>query len=108
MGWIWIALVVVVIAIIIAKIKRSARLVIYRLQEEEDATKSAEEQRTAQATDFHQELRQAADIFSRRVKGMRSSNVEQMVSCEKCGVYVPASEAIVRRGKVYCCEEHSA
>ncbi len=87
MSWLmWLLLFVLVIAAIVAKIKRSARIVVFRSE------------------DMH--IR-ADEAQRRRVEGLRSSNVEQMVSCARCGIYVPASEAIFRTGKVYCCEEHS-
>ncbi len=30
-----------------------------------------------------------------------------MARCERCGLHVPRTEAIVREGRSYCCEEHS-
>lgn len=84
-GLIWLLLIVLVIAAIVAKIKRSARIVVFR-------------------TDETGHIR--ADD-SRRVSGLRGSNVEQMVSCAQCGIYFPASEAVFRGGKVYCCEDHA-
>ncbi|NLC24958.1 hypothetical protein NB640_07005 [Oxalobacter vibrioformis] len=92
MTWLmWLLVFVLVIAAIVAKIKRSARIVIFR----------------------NEDGRFRADKFGndendqRQVHGLRSSNVEQMLACARCGVYVPASEAVFRTGKVYCCEEHS-
>ena len=32
---------------------------------------------------------------------------ETMVCCERCQVYIPASEAILRDKKVYCCTAHA-
>ncbi len=87
-GLMWVLLIVLIIAAIIAKIKRSARVVIFK---SEDLHARANNQNN----------------YSQRVQGLRNSNVEQMVSCDKCGVYVPASEVFFREGKVYCCEEHS-
>ena len=37
----------------------------------------------------------------------RWSEVEKMVSCEFCEVYVPVSEAVERSGKIFCSHEHS-
>lgn len=31
---------------------------------------------------------------------------EQMVKCVHCGVYLPASEAIMQAGELFCSEEH--
>jgi uncharacterized protein len=31
---------------------------------------------------------------------------ERMVSCARCGVYLPQSDAIESAGRYYCCEEH--
>ncbi len=32
--------------------------------------------------------------------------VEDMVRCKVCGVNLPRSEAIMSRGRIYCCDEH--
>ena len=32
--------------------------------------------------------------------------VEDMVRCRVCGVNLPRSEAILSRGRFYCCPEH--
>ncbi len=88
-GLMWLLVIVLIIAAIIAKIKRSARVVIFKND------------------DFHNAKANHQNDFNQRVQGLRNSNVEQMVSCDKCGIYVPASEVIFREGKVYCCEEHS-
>lgn len=32
---------------------------------------------------------------------------ESMLCCERCQVYFPASEAILRGEKVYCCDAHA-
>jgi uncharacterized protein len=31
---------------------------------------------------------------------------ERMVNCVQCGVYLPVSEALMERGRYYCCEKH--
>lgn len=31
---------------------------------------------------------------------------EDMVRCQVCGVNLPRSEALMSKGRVYCCEEH--
>ena len=86
MSWVlWLLVCVLVIAAIVVKIRRAARIIIFK--------------EPPQQNSYAQD--------SPRVEGVRTSNVEQMVSCAKCGVYVPASEAIFRTGKVYCCEEHT-
>lgn len=33
---------------------------------------------------------------------------ETMLCCERCQVYIPASEAVLRGEKVYCCAAHAA
>ena len=92
MTWLmWLLVFVLVIAAIVAKIKRSARIVIFR---NDDGP-------------FHADKSAPDENNSRQVHGFRSSNVEQMLACARCGLYVPASEAVFRTGKVYCCEEHS-
>ncbi|MCM1511618.1 MAG: hypothetical protein NC112_00640 [Oxalobacter formigenes] len=92
-GLLWLLLIVLVIAAVVAKIKRAARVVIFRAED------LRRQQERMQAGEWPKDP-------ERRVQGMRSSNVEQMVACASCGVYVPASEAFFYRGKVYCCEEH--
>ncbi|MEY3200571.1 MAG: hypothetical protein RIR70_121 [Pseudomonadota bacterium] len=32
--------------------------------------------------------------------------VERMVSCARCGLHVPQSEAVVDGDRFYCCETH--
>ncbi len=34
-------------------------------------------------------------------------HVENMVSCARCGLHVPESEAVHREGKHYCSEAHA-
>lgn len=31
---------------------------------------------------------------------------EDMVRCHVCGINLPRSEAIMSRGRIYCCDEH--
>lgn len=31
---------------------------------------------------------------------------EDMVRCQVCGVNLPRSEALMSRGRIYCCEQH--
>lgn len=81
----WLLLFVLVIAAVAAKIRRAARVFVFR----NDPARM-----------------QPDGIFGKQVHGFRRSNVEQMVACASCGVYVPASEAFFHRGKVYCCQEH--
>jgi hypothetical protein len=86
MTWLmWLLVFVLIVAAVVVKIKRSARIVVFR-----------------------SESGRVQVDNSRQIRGFRTSNVEQMVSCTKCGIYVPASDAVFRTGKVYCCEEHSA
>ena len=32
--------------------------------------------------------------------------VEDMVRCKVCGINLPRSEALMSRGRIYCCDEH--
>lgn len=32
---------------------------------------------------------------------------QDMVSCRECGVHLPKSESILKKGAYYCCKEHS-
>lgn len=36
----------------------------------------------------------------------KSKSVEDMVRCQKCGVHLPRSEAIMSGGRFYCSEQH--
>lgn len=36
----------------------------------------------------------------------RDQAPEDMVRCQTCGVNLPRSEAILSRGRFYCCDEH--
>lgn len=33
---------------------------------------------------------------------------EKMVTCARCGVHLPESEAVLANGRIYCCEAHRA
>jgi uncharacterized protein len=35
-------------------------------------------------------------------------DTETMARCEQCGVHFPASEAILKHGHSYCCEQHAS
>ena len=37
----------------------------------------------------------------------KSEDGEKMLSCAKCGVFIPASEAIQKQDQYYCCEQHA-
>lgn len=37
----------------------------------------------------------------------QSGASETMVCCDRCQVYIPSSEAIMREKKVYCCAAHA-
>lgn len=36
----------------------------------------------------------------------KDKTVEDMVRCETCKVNLPRSEALLSKGKFYCCDEH--
>lgn len=36
----------------------------------------------------------------------RQPEVEDMVRCHVCGINLPRSEAIMSRGRIYCCDDH--
>ena len=42
----------------------------------------------------------------RQVPPPSTPGVEDMVRCQVCGVNLPRSEAIMSRGRFYCCPEH--
>jgi uncharacterized protein len=39
-------------------------------------------------------------------QGGSQAGAETMVSCDHCGVYIPASEAISQAGHTFCSDEH--
>lgn len=44
---------------------------------------------------------------AKRVEAPRERRkVEDMVRCRVCGVNLPRSEALLSRGRIYCCDEH--
>ena len=51
-------------------------------------------------------------LWFKRSSGQRSElprkqkAAEDMVRCELCQVNLPRSEAILSRGRIYCCDEH--
>lgn len=49
-----------------------------------------------------------AQRFRRRDEGGGAPETapEQMVNCERCGLYLPRSEAIGEDGRYFCCAEH--
>lgn len=90
MGWMWLLIIALVIAAIIAKLRRSSRIFIIR-----------------------QNFQHGENPFQNaspppRPHIQRRGEVEQMVCCEECGIYIPDSEALEHSGKIFCCREHSA
>ncbi len=51
-------------------------------------------------------LRRMADKRIQPPKTNAKKPVEDMVRCQKCGVNLPRSEAILSQGRFYCCDEH--
>jgi hypothetical protein len=52
--------------------------------------------------------RNGSDSNSKKTTaGVAQGQGETMVCCVQCQVYVPASEAIVRGDKAYCCQAHA-
>lgn len=76
---IWLIVVIVVIAAVIVKIKRSSRFIVMRIGEQEPPA-------------------------TRKAPG---GEVEHMSGCALCGLYIPDSEAIQWQGKTFCCREHA-
>ncbi len=94
MAWMWLLVLVLIIVAIIVKIRRSARIFIIR-QNSFDQPRHDYSGNSSQ----RQPLSSAASS--------PSGEVERMVCCEFCEVYVPVSEAVERSGKIFCCHEHS-
>lgn len=36
-----------------------------------------------------------------------STGSEQMLACAVCQVFIPESEAVIRHGQAYCCNDHA-
>ena len=91
MGWMWLLVLVLVIVAVIAKIRRSSRIFIIRqnpVNRPENERFRAEPSRPPLSSEY------------------RTGEVERMVCCEYCEVYIPVSEAVERSGKIFCCREH--
>ena len=88
MAWMWLLVLVLVIVAVIVKLRRSSRIFIIRqhLQRGESP--------------FHDPSPSSRPPIQRR------DEVERMVCCEECGIYIPDSEALVHSGKIFCCREH--
>ena len=95
MAWMWLLVLVLVIVAIVVKVRRNSRIFIIRHNPFESAR-----QEQSQA-DIPQ-----PPLFSENRHS--SGEVERMVCCEYCEVYVPVSEAVERSGKIFCCHEHGA
>lgn len=93
MAWMWLLVLVLVIVAIVVKLRRNSRIFIIRHNPFESAR-----QEQPQA-DIYQ-----PPLFSENRHS--SGEVEHMVCCEYCEVYVPVSEAVERSGKIFCCHEH--
>lgn len=42
----------------------------------------------------------------RDIERPNQSEVEDMVRCRVCGINLPRSEAILSKGRTYCCDDH--
>ncbi len=87
MAWMWLIVLVLIVAAIVVKVRRSSHIFIIRQNPVNRPENSP--------------LRRALTPDN------RSGEVEHMVSCEYCEVYVPVSEVVERSGKFFCCREHS-
>ena len=87
----WLLIIALVIAAIIAKLRRSSRIFIIR-----------------QNFQHGENPFQNASPPPSRPHIQRRGEVEHMVCCEECGIYIPASEALEHSGKIFCYREHSA
>ena len=84
MTWlVWMLVIVLVIAAVVTKIRRSTRVIVIR-----------GDGGPINMDSFHP------------TGSLSGAGMEKMVSCARCGIYVPTSEAVFRSGKVYCSEEH--
>ncbi len=93
MAWMWLLVLVLVIVAIVVKLRRSSRIFIIRHNPFESARQEQSQSEIPQSP-FSQENRYS------------SGEVEHMVCCEYCELYVPVSEAVERSGKIFCCREH--
>lgn len=51
-------------------------------------------------------IRQALARRRRAATAHSPDPIPRMLRCERCGTYIPESEAVTFRGKVYCSEAH--
>jgi len=77
----WILVTILVVAAIIVRLKRSNSFIFIR--------------------------QRPFSFWKNPFQQSKTDDVEAMVCCEHCGIYIPASEAVCRDGKTYCSEEHS-
>lgn len=81
MSWLmWLAVIVLVIAAIVAKVRRAGIVVL----------------RANVPGPGHRDDR----------SGKTEAAAERMLRCDHCSVYIPESEAIRRGDGVFCCHEH--
>lgn len=93
MAWMWLLVLVLVIVAVVVKIRQSLRVFIIR------------QNPFSRTQDNHPSGNSPRQPLSSSGK-YSSGEVEKMVSCEFCEVYVPVSEAVERSGKIFCCHEH--
>ena len=94
MAWMWLLVLVLVIVAVVVKIRQSLRVFIIR------------QNPFGRTQDNHPSNNSPRQPLSSSGKNS-SGEVEKMVSCEFCEVYVPVSEAVERSGKIFCSHEHS-
>ncbi len=92
MGWMWLLVLVLVIVAVIVKLRRNSHIFIIRHNPASHSQNERSRNDSSRAT-------LASDY--------QTGEVERMVCCEYCEVYIPVSEAIERSGKIFCCREHS-
>lgn len=94
MAWMWLLVLVLVVVAVVVKVRRHFRLFVIR---------------QSPFHPMHEDAR-FRDHGARQPLSSSMSDtsgeVERMVCCEFCEVYVPVSEAVERSGKIFCCREH--
>jgi len=51
-------------------------------------------------------LRVYQALQSKKAEILESKKAQDMVSCDKCGIHLPASEALKNGDKFFCSQEH--
>ncbi|CAN7568660.1 PP0621 family protein [Pseudoduganella sp. LjRoot289] len=99
----WLALAFLVVAAIRSKLRAAAREQHMRDDPRRHAERVAAERAAAAAAQAQAQARSP----QAQARAAAVAEAETMLGCAHCGVFFPASEAVRRDGRDYCCEGHA-